>query len=98
GAAGWGRGSARRGSPRRGLFNNRLFLLHRPPNNLGRLFCHVLILLWILLWCFALEHAHPPCSASTHHGQSCLLAIERELTQSLSPPPRSPPPPDPPLS
>src|SRR6266540_1980818 len=44
----------RRLSPRRGLFNNRLLLLHRPPNDFGRICCHVLI----LLRCFALEHTH----------------------------------------
>src|SRR5262245_48189885 len=39
----------RRLSPPRGPFNNRLLLLHRPPNNFGRICCHVLILLWIFL-------------------------------------------------
>src|SRR6266566_5769191 len=75
-------------SPRRGLFNNRLLLLRRPPNDFGRICCHVLI----LLRCFALEHTHlrvPP--AFMRKGQSCLLAIERELTQSLLLPRREDP-------
>src|SRR2546428_11252455 len=44
----------RRLPPRRRLFSHRLLLLHRPPNDFGRICCHVLI----LLRCFALEHTH----------------------------------------
>src|SRR2546430_17113131 len=40
--------------PRRGLFNNRLLLLHPPPHDFGRICFPVLI----LLPCFALEHTH----------------------------------------
>src|SRR5438132_3703714 len=74
----------RRLSPRRGLFNNRLLLLHRPFHD----FCRICRRVLILLRCLTLEatqHVHLPfSSASTAgKGQGCLLAFERELAQSL---------------
>jgi Putative DNA-binding domain len=56
----------RRLPPRRGLFNNRVLLLHRPLHNLGRICRRVRI----LLCCFALEHVHPPFFAGIHYGKA----------------------------
>src|SRR5262249_24691420 len=70
----------RRLSPRRGLFNNRLLLLRRPPNDVGGICCHVLI----LLRCFALEHTHLRVPPGTHRAAKAVFSrFERALTQSL---------------
>src|SRR5215472_9160977 len=74
----------RRLSPGRGPFNNRLLLVHRPPNDFGRICCHVLI----LLRCFALEHAHlrvPPWRSLQEHSLTVLCVRSVALVLAARP-------------
>src|SRR6266550_9635844 len=52
----------RRLPPRRGLFNDRVLLLHRLRHHFG----HICRRVFLLLGCFTLEHFPPPFSASIH--------------------------------
>src|SRR2546422_4509237 len=63
----------RRLPPRRGLFNDRVLLLHGCPRDFGHICRHVLFLLGY----FTLEHLHPPFFRrdSLRKGESCPLAI-----------------------
>src|SRR6266487_200666 len=62
------------------VLNDRVLLLHGSCHDFLQICRRALI----LLRCFALEHVHLRFPRhSLRKGQGCLLAIERELTQSL---------------
>src|SRR6266487_4769631 len=70
------------------VLNDRVLLLHGSCHDFLQICRRALI----LLRCFALEHVHLRFPGiHLRKGQSCLLAIARELTQSLLLPPRGGP-------